>query len=202
MKIVVTGPHCSGKSTLLKRVESEMNYKEVKFVKFSGAECPIDYYRKSAIENESSEIDITLWMLSKMLCREIEVKYKLKNNENIVIFDRCVLDQLVYPMVNLKNFSTHIVIENFINLWTKNNKYDLIFYVPKNKDFLQKVNNFNQDINYLKSIEEMYLKVLEGHNDSFKKVIFLPESQDEQKEIIISTIKTLRNKRVSEVKNV
>ena len=64
MKIAVTGPHCSGKSTLLRRIEAELNGTSVKFIKCST--CPIKYSDKSVIDNEDNETAITLWMLSKI----------------------------------------------------------------------------------------------------------------------------------------
>lgn len=185
MRFVVTGPHCSGKTTLLKRVKLEVENLTVKFSSFDGSSCPIDYSNKKILSDRNNEIAISLWMTSKLLIREIEVSCNLNNKKEIVIFDRCLLDQIVYPLVNQVGEITAVV-KKYINLWLNKNPYDLIFYVPKNEFFLKKVPAFNQDIDYLNDVEKTYLEVL----SQLKNVIFLPQNQDEQKDIIVSTIKT------------
>ena len=87
MKIAVTGPHCSGKSTLLNRVEVDLNLPNIKFVKFDGSSCPINYSNKSVINNRDNEVAITLWMISKLTSREIETQYSLDHKQtDIIIF--------------------------------------------------------------------------------------------------------------------
>lgn len=194
MKIAVTGPHCSGKSTLLNRVETDLNLPNIKFIKFDGSSCPINYSSKSVISNKNNEVAITLWMLSKLTSREIEAEYDSERNEtDIVIFDRCLLDQLVYPTVNLQNISVD-VIQKYIDLWLSINPYDLIFYVPKNEGFLKKVPNFNQDTDYLDKVEKTYLKLFDSLKQT-NKVIILPQNQDEQKSIIIDSVNKILHKR-------
>lgn len=188
MKIAVTGPHCSGKSTLLRRIESELSHPNIKFIKFDGSTCPIKYSEKTVINNENDEMAITLWMISKMLSREIEVKYDSARKDDIIILDRCLLDQIVYPVVSSKTIDINVV-EKIIYLWLNNNPYDLIFYVPKNEEFFKKVPNFNQDLEYLKNVEEMYIKVFDRLQKESQKVVILPKYQDEQKDIIISTVR-------------
>lgn len=191
MKIAVTGPHCSGKSTLLRRIEAELKGTSVKFIKFDGSTCPIKYSDKSVIDNEDNEIAITLWMLSKMISREIEAKYDSNyKNEDVIVFDRCLLDQIVYPVVSSRNIDISII-DKYINLWLKDNPYDLIFYVPKNEDFLKKVPDFNQDLEYLEKVEKTYLKVFDKLQQKSQEVVILPKTQDNQKDIIISAVKKL-----------
>lgn len=188
MKIAVTGPHCSGKSTLLNRVEADLNLPSVKFVKFDGSYCPIKYSNKSVISNKNNEIAITLWMISKLTLREIETQYSLDYKQtDITIFDRCLLDQLVYPAVSLKENMSISVIRDYIDLWLSLNPYDLIFYVPKNESFLRKVKDFNQDLDYLDKVEKTYLKLFDNLKHT-NKVIMLPQNQDEQKNIIIEKV--------------
>lgn len=76
-KIVITGPHCCGKSTVIKRIEEDINKdKDIRFVYFSGKNSPIDYSSAQKLkDNTSSEIDITYYMISKLLEREIDIEY-------------------------------------------------------------------------------------------------------------------------------
>lgn len=194
MKIAVTGPHCSGKSTLLNRVEADLNLPNIKFFKFDGSSCPINYSNKSVINNRDNEIAITLWMISKLTSREIETQYSLDHKQtDIIIFDRCLLDQLVYPAVSLKEDISISTIRKYIDLWLSLSPYDLIFYVPKNEDFLKKVTNFNQDLDYLDKVEKTYLKLFDNlkHTD---KIFILPPNQDEQKSIIIDSVNKILHK--------
>ena len=189
VKIAITGPHCSGKSTLIRRIESEINFTNVKFIKFNGKDCPIKYFKKSVICNENDEIAIKLWMLSKMLSREINVKYNLEYEKSLTVFDRCLIDQIVYPVVNLRSINIDII-KQFTNLWLEKNPYEQIFYVPKNEDFLKKVPHFIQDLEYLEVVEKVYLEVLDTLKKDSQKVVILPCNQEEQKNIIIDAIKT------------
>lgn len=194
MKIAVTGPHCSGKSTLLNRVETDLNLPNVRFVKFDGSSCPINYSNKSVINNRNDEVAITLWMISKLTSREIEIQYSLDHKPaDVIIFDRCLLDQLVYPVVSLKEDISISIIRKYIDLWLSLSPYDLIFYVPKNEYFLKKVTNFNQDLDYLDKVEKTYLKLFDNlkHTD---KVFILPPNQDEQKNIIIDSVNKILHK--------
>ena len=81
-KIVITVPHCCGKSTVLKKVEEYLNEKkDIKFVHFSGKESPIDYSNAKELKNNvNSEIDITYYMISKLLEREIDIEYSQEKN--------------------------------------------------------------------------------------------------------------------------
>ncbi|NDV96422.1 hypothetical protein D0T84_16090 [Dysgonomonas sp. 521] len=192
VKVAVTGPHCSGKSTLLSRIEEDIKSQKIKVTKFDGSICPINYSEKATINDENEEMSITLWMLSKMLLREIETKYTTNYENDIIIFDRCLFDQIVYPLVNFKDHNNDRmdIIKKIINLWLNNNPYDIIFYVPQNQEFLKEVPEFNQDLEYLENVEKTYLRVLDNLQPKCK-VIILPKNQDEQKQIIISIISRL-----------
>ena len=194
MKIAITGPHCSGKSTLLRRIESAIDIPNVQFVKFDGSCCPVNYSKKSVINDKNSEIAVTLWMLSKLVLREVEIQCdKNYKKSDVYIFDRCLLDQLVYPAINLQDMNYVDVIKQYIELWLSINPYDLIFCVPKNELFLKKVPNFNQDLDYLDKVEKLYLELFNNLKHT-QKILILPPNQDEQKSIIISKIREITQK--------
>lgn len=129
-------------------------------------------------------------MFSALIKREIEYKYN-DFKDKLIIFDRCLIDQIVYPKVLLKNNLIINEIEKLIYQWIEKNPYVLIFYVPKNEEFLKKVLNFNQDLRYLNDINKAYLNTLYMIDKKFDNVIILPQVQEEQKNIIVSKIKSI-----------
>ena len=135
-KIVITGPHCCGKSTVIKRIEEDINKdNDIRFVHFSGKDSPIDYSSAQKLkDNTSSEIDITYYMISKLLEREIDIEYA---QGNVAVLDRCLIDQIVYPSVLLDE-QYLCSIFGYIRLWLDTHPYMHVFYIPKNYELLEK----------------------------------------------------------------
>lgn len=182
-KIVVTGPHCCGKSTVIKKIKEEMQDKNnIKFYGFSGKKSPVDYSSSTKLKNNYiNELDITYYMITKLLDREIEMEYE---NNDIVILDRCLIDQLVYPAVLLQR-NYHKPLFDFIKLWIKIHPYEHIFYIPKNYELLTKYGTKDKSIDYVDEIEEKYLKVIKKLGIEYT---ILPENQEEQIKHIIEYI--------------
>lgn len=174
-KIVITGPHCCGKSTVLKKVEEYLNEKkDIKFVHFSGKESPIDYSNAKELKNNvNSEIDITYYMISKLLEREIDIEY---SQEKIAILDRCLIDQMVYPSLLLEEKYLQSIFD-YIKLWLEIHPYTHVFYVPKNYDLLKKYGTKDKSKRYLELIEDKYLEILKKLNIEYT---ILPNNQEEQ----------------------
>ena len=178
-KIAVTGPHCCGKSTVIKRIEEDINKNnEIKFVHFSGKDSPIDYSSAQKLKNNtSSEIDITYYMISKLLEREIDIEY---TQGNIAVLDRCLIDQIVYPSVLLdEQYLSDIF--GYIRLWLDIHPYMHVFYIPKNYELLEKFGTKDKSKAYLDLIEDKYLEILKRLNIEYT---ILPNNQDEQIRIL------------------
>ena len=187
IKIAVTGPHCCGKSTVLKMVQDNLkNENQVEFLKFSGKESPIDYSSSISLKNNRlMELDITFWMLMKMIDRELNFEYNMSSEKDICVLDRCIIDQIVYPSALLKERDLTII-KNFIKLWINAHPYDVILYIPKNPELLKKYGKKDKSIEYLDKIEDLYLKIL----DELKcKYFILPNNQKEQVDFIVTYLK-------------
>lgn len=174
-KIVVTGPHCCGKSTITKKIKEDFtDIPNIEFANFSGKNSPVDYSNANKLKNNYvSELDITYYMITKLLEREIEIEY---GKNEIVILDRCLIDQIVYPSVLLKQ-EYHKSIFDFLGLWIKIHPYDKIFYVPKNYELLSKYGTKDKSQKYLDDIEEKYLGVIKKLGIDYT---ILPKNQEEQ----------------------
>lgn len=157
-KIVVTGPHCCGKSTVIRKIEEDIGSSDgIEFIHFSGKASPVDYSSSKELKNNTlHEIDITYYMINKLLEREIELEYK---EGNIAVLDRCLIDQIVYPSVLLDE-KYHSDIFNYIKLWLKIHPYQHVFYIPKNYELLEKYGTKDKSREYLDMIQEKYLEVL------------------------------------------
>lgn len=178
-KIVVTGPHCCGKSTVIKRIQEDIGEREnIEFIHFSGKGSPVDYSSSKELkDNTIHEIDITYYMTNKLLEREIELEYR---EGNIAILDRCLIDQIVYPSVLLDE-KYHSDIFSYIKLWLKIHPYQHVFYVPKNYELLEKYGTKDKSREYLDVIQEKYLEILGKLNI---KYTILPDNQEEQIEYL------------------
>jgi thymidylate kinase len=186
IKIAVTGPHCCGKSTVLKKVSSILSEnKKINFEKFDGSDSPVDYSSSEYLKNNNkAEIDITYWMIQKLIKREIDLEY---SNKEIAVLDRCIIDQIVYPSELLSEEYTNDIF-GFIKLWMKIHPYDIVFYIPQNNELLQKYGKKDKSSEYLKNIENRYFSVLEQLKINY---IVLPKDQDEQVRIIADYLSNL-----------
>ena len=188
-KIAVTGPHCSGKSTVINQIKEDFkDDTKIVFHNFSGKSSPIDYSSSSKLKNDHiSEIDITYYLIAKLLEREVEIEYE--ENE-IVVLDRCLIDQIVYPSVLLPE-KYHQNIFDFLKLWFKIHPYEILFYIPKNYDLLTKYGTKDKSKEYLDKIEETYLTILKKLGI---KYLILPKEQEKQIEQIEEYLKSVKNK--------
>lgn len=176
-KIVITGPHCCGKSTIIQKIK-ENDVNNIRFEKFSGSASPVDYSNASNLKsNHISELDITYWMIAKMIEREVEIEY---GKDEIVVLDRCVIDQIVYPSVLLEQ-KYHKRIFDFLKLWLEIHPYEKLFYVPKNYELLSKYGTKDKSKEYLDLVEKKYLEVIKELNIDYD---ILPENQEEQIKVI------------------
>lgn len=185
-KITITGPHCCGKSTVLRKVQEYLKeYNDIRFEKFDGSLSPVDYSSSQKLRDECiEELNITYWMIANLINREVNIEY---SNDKIVVLDRCIIDQIVYPSVLLKK-EFHEKIFGFIETWLRTHPYDIVFYVPKNNELLQKYGQKDKSEEYLNEIEEKYIEILKKLNINYT---VLPKNQDKQVEYIVKYLKSL-----------
>ncbi len=177
-KIVITGPHCCGKSTVIRKIEEDIGNNNIKFIQFSGKDSPVDYSSSQKLkDNIKSEIDITYYMICKLLEREVDIEY---NDGNLAVLDRCLIDQLVYPSVLLDEKYLNDIF-GYIRLWLEFHPYTHVFYVPKNYELLEKYGTKDKSKEYLDLIEDKYLEILKKLNI---KYTILPNNQDDQISIL------------------
>lgn len=88
MRIAVIGTHCTGKTELVNYLHSffRSRGKNVAVISEIARECPFPLNRKTTLEAQ-------MWILKEHLRREREAKEK-----EIVISDRCLLDNYMYMM--------------------------------------------------------------------------------------------------------
>lgn len=179
-KIAITGPHCCGKSTVIREIKERFkDNKDIRFEFFSGSSSPVDYSSASNLENNHvSEIDITYWMITKMIEREVQIEYV---DGEIAILDRCIIDQIVYPSVLLDS-KYHKDIFDFLKLWLKIHPYNKVFYIPKNYELLSKYGTKDKSTEYLDLIEGKYLETLKDLDIDYT---ILSKNQEEQIQEII-----------------
>ncbi|MBQ8425244.1 MAG: AAA family ATPase [Clostridia bacterium] len=185
MRISITGTHCCGKTTVIQKVKDKLenagiDLSGVEFHTFSGKFAPVDYSSAGNLkENLFQEMRLTYWMISKLIERETMVS----DNSIIHIFDRCILDQIVYPSVILGDKLSKSVVDyvlEYLNL----NPYDKVFILPMNNELLQKYGTKDKSFDYAKSIHDKYVNLCTDYN--FCQV--LSQNQDEQVEYIFQYI--------------
>ena len=154
-------------------------FDNINFFGFSGNGSPINYESASNLKNNYiAELDITYYMITKLLEREIAIEY---GKDGIALLDRCLIDQLVYPAVLLnENYQNPFF--DYVKLWIKIHPYKHIFYIPKNYELLTKYGTKDKSIYYVDEIEKKYLEVIKELGIEYT---ILSENQEEQIKKII-----------------
>jgi predicted ATPase len=128
MKIALSGAQNTGKSTLLNE-----------FLKQWPMYKPADNsYREIAKKNSKVKLNTEGSEESQIIIRDAQIDQAMNHSKDEnVIFDRCVLDNLVYSLwLNAKGKVTDLFIERQIPIIKEAFKfYDIIFFIPKLKDY-------------------------------------------------------------------
>lgn len=183
MRIAVTGPHCCGKSTVLKKVKEKLLLLpevegKINFITFSGAEAPIDYSSSAKLkEDKDKELLLTYWMIARLMEREIATI-----GDNVVnVFDRCLVDQYIYPKKILGEYYP-LEMKRYIESYLVKYPYDYIFVLPKNLELLEKYGQKDRTVEYVTEIEDGYFQfakenpncvILESEQEKQVDAIFL-----------------------------
>lgn len=179
MKLALTGPHCSGKTTVMRALEEELGHSTTfQFLAYDGSRSPISYANIDYLRaHPHEEITLSYWMLTDLIGREIEAEAKYKN----IILDRCVIDQIVYPLTILGESKVPESLFNISKDWMSHSPYSHVFIFPKNNDLLRRYGSKDKDPLFLQEIEQNYFKLIKYLNVNHT---ILPTKQKEQIEII------------------
>lgn len=175
MKIIVTGPHCSGKTTVIRKTRDLVVHERtnIQFLLFKN-DCPFDYSDHGNLERNPKTVErITWWMIAQFSLRELS---SLSSSEHQV-FDRGMIDELVYPTAILGSKRVPHVIRDFVKRWHEEEPYDHVFVVPKNEDFLRMYGKKDRSMKYVRRVDELYHELVSKYCPHHT---FLPKNQEEQ----------------------
>ena len=185
--IAFTGPGCSGKTTLIKRLD---------FSKFLKGEI---YH----INSHTRELKHKGFPINSEGSDDTQIMITLKHFENIkndlgtnCIFDRCVLDGFVYTKWLWRKDQVSNYVKEFAEGVYLNNieKYNIVFYcIPDFKYTKDKDRDSNkQDIEIIKAIYDEEIRILE--NILYTKdtrIIRLTGNVEERKIVVENQLKRL-----------
>jgi predicted ATPase len=185
--IAFTGPGCSGKTTLIKRLD---------FSKFLKGEI---YH----INSHTRELKHKGFPINSEGSDDTQIMITLKHFENIkndlgtnCIFDRCVLDGFVYTKWLWRKDQVSNYVKVFAEGVYMNNieKYNIVFYcVPDFKYTKDKDRDSNkQDIEIIKAIYDEEIKILENTlYTKDTKIIRLTGNVEERKIVVENQLKNI-----------
>lgn len=186
MNITFTGPQCSGKTTLLKRMKTERGIID-KFwyvdevTRLVKREFYVDI-------NESGASDITQLLI---LNKELENLFKFKKEFLWkgclgVVHDRCLLDGLVYTEYFYdKNLVSQSVLTQALQYWHKfYKKYDIIFYPSPHDVQLQDDGERSTSVEFRDAIIDKYENYYLDQFQWKEKVVILKGTVEERMEQI------------------
>ena len=185
--IAFTGPGCSGKTTLIKRLD---------FSKFLKGEI---YH----INSHTRELKHKGFPINSKGSDDTQIMITLKHFENIkndlgmnCVFDRCVLDGFVYTKWLWRKDQVSNYVKEFDEGVYMNNieKYDIVFYcTPDFKYTKDKDRDSNkQDIEIIKAIYDEEITILE--NILYTKdtrIIRLTGNVEERKIVVENQLKNI-----------
>ena len=112
MKIVITGSHGTGKSTLARQYPNKLNEVARSLIEEWGHPNTFDEDKFDLFETE-------------IIKRQISEELRLKD----FISDRCVIDVLAYCTLMASPKTTRIIADK-VQSYLQENTYDIIFYIP------------------------------------------------------------------------
>ena len=130
MKIAFIGPHCSGKSTLIKEFIKKwpMYKKPKKTYRDIIAEQKLDINKSGTKESQKIILNALV----------DEVQDAIKDGEEFLVFDRCVIDNIAYSLwhygKNTEGFTSEFIIDCQTLAALTLKSFDVIFFVPARKE--------------------------------------------------------------------
>lgn len=159
------GGACSGKTTLIQQflkrwpqyTTSLKTYRDI--IKEKNLSINKDGNR----DNQSIILD--------SLIEEINLAKNIKD----IVFDRCVVDNIVYSLwlYNNNKVTDDFIVTSKYKIREAVSKYDIIFYVPRDKDIaIVEKENRETDIQYINEIDNIYNAVVSSYERGLD--IFFP----------------------------
>lgn len=189
MNITFTGPHCSGKTTLLKQMKADEMYKGFYYIDEVTRLVKREFHVNI---NEEGANDITQLLI---INKELENLFKydkeiLGSGCKGVVHDRCLLDGLVYTefFYDQKLISQQVW-SQAIFYWNRfHTKYDIILYPDPHEINLQADGERSTNIEFRNAIidkyENYYLNQFQWKNRVHKLKGTIEERMDQIKLII------------------
>jgi predicted ATPase len=189
MRICVSGPQCTGKSTFIKDFLSEWpKYKTTKKT-----------YRDIITENNLTHSSVTTEETQRKILDWMVIEGRKYSPRDKIIFDRGPLDNLVYTMWAAGN---GLVSEEFFKETTKRVKnalkyVDLIIIIPTDPSIKMEDDNLRDtNIQYQKDINDIFLFLHDQYKNNFESDVFFPYNDSPG----VITISGTREQRISYLK--
>jgi deoxyadenosine/deoxycytidine kinase len=148
VKIVLSGTHCSGKTTTIRRLQKRLDDLGV------DAACVFEIIRNCPYTiNEGGSEQTEVWAISKQILAELNIKAK------VALLDRCIFDNVSYAEWTRQRGNLSKEAFEFISSvafsWARLNPYVLIFVLdplPLVEDGMRSTNQkFQQEIHDIMS---------------------------------------------------
>jgi len=190
MRICVSGPQCTGKTTFIK----DFLEKWPKYKTTEGTYRDVisnENLSHSSTTTEETQTKILDWMINE------QKKYSPRDK---VIFDRGPIDNLVYTMWACSHglISEKFFKQNTVRVRNALRYIDLIIIIPADGKIPMVNDNFRDtDIQYQKEINDIFLFLEDQYRTNFESDIFFPFN-DSPGVIIISGSRDQRIKQLEE----
>ena len=199
MKIVITGSHGVGKTTLGKQIfqyiQSEENkidiineftIEKASLSKIFSGRKKYNYLPDVAIEafnsgfsiSEDTSLETELWIISK----QVELENKFFDN---YVTDKCFIDLLAYGIYIFKDNSALIEILKQIAI-PHMHKYDLVIYLPTGEFPIEDNGIRSLDPVFQQEIDRVILEIMKENNIPYHRI---SGSKEERYEQILKLIK-------------
>lgn len=157
MKIALTGAHGTGKTTAAHElyVEFKKKGRNVGIIEELARSCPFTLNPNvGPIENYST----SYWLLLEIQQQEMLMQTK----KQVIICDRCIIDQFIYPKCIMGNCIPEIFYTT-TKYWLENHPYDYIFHFPIQDGYLIEDGVRDTNKEFQKNIDDELIRFL--HNE-------------------------------------
>lgn len=157
MNITFTGPQCSGKTTLLKKMKQTRGIMDQYYYIDEVTRLVKKEFNVGI--NEEGANDVTqLLILNKELENIFKYNYELWQGFRGVVHDRCLLDGLVFTeYFHSKGLVSQTVWSQALQYWMRfHNKYDIIFYPDPHEIKLEDDGERSTDVKFRNAIIDRY----------------------------------------------
>lgn len=178
MKIAVTGPQNTGKTTFISDILKECpNFR-----------LPTITYR-DLIKRKGLDINQKTSPDTQELIRNFMIDQITDAETSDMIYDRCLIDNLVYTAWMLKNkdYDSSFYYETRLMMMHHIEKYDLIFFIPYDNTIPLKPSEL-RDITpeYIRDINAMFIEII--IDSKFKNVVTIYGDREQRMQQFFSAV--------------